>query len=237
MGWESKEWLCQSIASGFVRDPGESGLPSDEAQDLSPRRSGEISLVAESAPAFIRKVNMTITAQQRAAIQMIGMSEGTITHPLTKHGGYDVIVTGIQLPKQEVFYDFAYHPFALGFDPQQYRPGLILPGWRHPKVINADDLESTAAGIGQILRRFWLAEAKALHLADFSAASQDAYIVQQFRERYALAALEAGKFIEFCNAISGLWASMPGKSYPGQPQRSLERVRAFFEAAGGTVSD
>lgn len=178
-----------------------------------------------------------ITAQQRAAIQMLGMSEGTITHPLTRHGGYDVIVTGIQPPKLEIFYDFTCHPFALGFDPQQYRPGLILPGWRKPKVINNDDLESTAAGIAQILRRFWLTEAKALNLKDFGPDAQDAYIVQQFRERHALDALETGKFTEFCNAISGLWASMPGKSYPGQPQRSLERVRAFFEAAGGTVSD
>lgn len=175
---------------------------------------------------------------RKAALIMLGMSEGTINHPLTQHAGYDVIVTGIPPSKTlEVFTDFTYHPFAIGFDPQDWRPGMIRPEWREPKVINSHGLESTAAGRYQILRRFWLSYAKSLHLKTMQPEAQDQYVIQQFKERQALDLLDQGRFLAFCSAISGLWASMPGRAYSGQQQHSLERVRGFYLAAGGVITD
>lgn len=166
----------------------------------------------------------------KAFMTMIGSSEGTVTSPLTKDDGYDVIVTGIDehgIKTPEVFTDYEDHPFAIGSDPAK---------WREPKVINTKGLASTAAGRYQILRRFWLSYKKSLNLGAFDHEGQDVYCVQQFRERNALALIDAGKFDDAVYRLSGLWASMPGKPYPGQTQHPIERLRAFYLAAGGKFS-
>lgn len=162
---------------------------------------------------------------RKAWLTMTGISEGTVTSPLTKNSGYDVIVTGVSGP--EVFSDYSSHPFAVGPDPAS---------WRAPKVINSSGLSSTASGRYQILRRYWLSYAKQLGLKDFGPDSQDAYVMQQLRERSALPLIDGGYFDAAMRAVSGLWASFPGKPYPGQQQHPLDHLRSVFVASGGLLT-
>lgn len=152
---------------------------------------------------------------------MIRLSEGTATSPITKCDGYDVVVKGVD-GKDEIFTDFSLHPFE-------------VPG-RQPKIINSHGLASTAAGGPQILLRFWLFYKKRLSLPDFSAASQDAYVDQQLEERHALSLVDNGFFDTAVMALSGLWASLPGKHYVAQHQNTMDRVRDYYKDSGGTLA-
>lgn len=162
---------------------------------------------------------MISNVNRRAFYATIGRSEGTITSSITAHDGYDVIVTGVD-DRPEIFTDFSVHPFEHG---------------RPPKPINHAGLASTASGRYQILLRFWLHYKALLHLPDFSPASQDRYVDQQLKERNALALVDAGHFDEAVEAVSGLWASFPGKTYVGQGQRTITALRGFYQASGGVI--
>ncbi len=167
---------------------------------------------------------------RKAFRTMIGVCEGTVTHPLTLNDGYDVIVTGIDARGQktpEIFTDYTWHPFAIG---------KIEVNWRRPKPINSKGLESTASGRYQILRRFWLIYAKQLGLKQFDREAQDAYVDQQLRERSALPLIDGGYLDAAVRAVSGLWASMPGRGYADQHQRSMEFCRVAFANAGGRIN-
>ena len=135
-------------------------------------------------------------------LALIAWSEGTSTNPLTRHDGYDVIVSGPEGP--EVFTDFKSHPF------DNRAPKLVRPG-----------LFSTAAGRYQILRRYWDLYMVSLHLPDFSPPSQDAVATQQMREVHALPLIQAGNIADAINKCSGLWASLPGNNY-GQGAHTLQ---------------
>lgn len=171
---------------------------------------------------------------RKAFRTMIAMSEGTANHALTRDDGYDVVVTGIELGPDgitwrrtpEVFTDYSHHPFAAVSASEPERP---------PKVINRAGLASTASGRYQILRRFWLAYAKQLGLRDFGRSAQDAYVDQQLRERSALPLIDGGYIDAAIRAVSGLWASMPGKAYDGQTQHTFEVCRQFYLQAGGMI--
>jgi muramidase (phage lysozyme) len=160
---------------------------------------------------------VTANPNREAFFAMVAWSEGTSRSPVTQCKGYDVIVTGSD-GAPEAFTDFSAHPFAAG---------------RAPKVINSRGLASTASGRYQILLRFWLYYAKLLGLPDFSPQSQDRYVIQQLEEHHALALVDAGHFDEAIDAVSGLWASLPGKQYIGQAQHELASLRSIYQAAGG----
>jgi muramidase (phage lysozyme) len=160
---------------------------------------------------------MTSNPNRQAWFDVIAWSEGTSRSPATKCKGYDVIVTGID-GQPEAFTDFSKHPFESG---------------RAPKVINSRGLASTASGRYQILLRFWLYYAKELHLPDFSPTSQDRCVIQQLQEHNALGLVDAGHFDEAITAVSGLWASLPGKAYVGQGQHEIAALRSIYQAAGG----
>ena len=162
---------------------------------------------------------MGMTNNERAFEDMTGMSEGTMNSPATKCAGYDVIVTGID-GKPEIFTDFSKHPFAN----------------RAPKVINSHGLTSTASGKVQILLHWWNIYAVLLKLPDFSPESQELYFMQQLREHKALQKLAVNDFLGALQAVSGLWASLPGKAYVGQTQHTIERVQKFYTDAGGTIA-
>lgn len=158
-----------------------------------------------------------MNANRRAALDTLGYAEGTISHPLTKQAGYDVIVTGIT--GQSVFTDFTHHPFEK----------------RAPVVVNKQGLKSTASGKYQILLRYWLASSRQHKYVDFSPYWQDTYALQAFRERDALVLIDSGRFVDFVTAINGLWASLPGKSYVGQQQRPMEWMQARYAQCGGLL--
>jgi len=163
---------------------------------------------------------MTLTTNQQAFLDMIALSEGVRSgiHPLTRCDGYDVIVTGIDGP--EIFTDFHDHPFA---------------GGRPSKIINQSGLTSNAAGRYQIMLRWWPAYKRQLALPDFGPASQDAYALQQLRERGALPLLEAGRFDDAVNRVRSVWASLPGAGY-GQHENSLDTLRLAYVDAGGKLA-
>ncbi len=121
-----------------------------------------------------------ITRNQAAFLDMLGVSEGTSTHPLTRFAGYDVIVTGIDergRPTPEVFTDFSDHPFARG---------------RPPKRINSRGLNSTASdGKFQILIRDWAHYKALLKLPDFGPDSQRLYALLFSKSRPAIAGSKA----------------------------------------------
>lgn len=151
---------------------------------------------------------------RRAFLDMLAFSEGTSTHPLTIHNGYDVIVTGVDGP--EVFTDFSTHPFEN----------------RKPKQINSKGLFSSAAGRYQFMRKDWHHYRDALDLPDFGPASQDKWALQLIRERGALPLIDAGDFVLAVRRCANIWASLPGAGY-GQPEHSIDKLKAAFISAGG----
>ena len=163
-------------------------------------------------------IRYLLNANRAAMLKTICWSEGTSLSPITKAEGFDVVVTGID-GKPEVFTDFSRHPFEN----------------RAPKVINSRGLESTAAGGPQILLRFWRYYQKLLNLPDFSRDSQEQYVMQQFKEHSALGLLDLGQFDQSVTAISGLWASFPGKQYVGQGQHTIDALRAIYLKSGGNL--
>jgi muramidase (phage lysozyme) len=153
----------------------------------------------------------------RAFLDMLKVSEGTSTHPLTKCGGYDVVVTGLDGP--EVFTDFSTHPFCV------HPP-------RQPKVINHSGLRSDAAGGFQLMARYWPIYMLQLKLQDFGPAAQDCIAVQQIKERHALDDILTGHFQIAVAKVSNIWASLPGAGY-GQHENRMDVLADAYERAGG----
>ena len=152
-----------------------------------------------------------MTSKQKQFLDLIAWSEGTSTNRLTKHGGYDVVVSGPDGP--EVFTDFRDHPFAQG------RPAKLIRAG-HDGV---GALYSTASGRYQLLLRYWRAYQGMLHLSDFSAASQDAVALRQIHEQGADAAIEAGDVEDAIYKCANIWASLPGNTY-GQHAHTLQAL-------------
>lgn len=159
-----------------------------------------------------------MTHNRKAFLDMLAFSEGTCAakHPLTKHDGYDVIVTGVGGP--EVFSDFSQHPFVN----------------REAKHVSGK-LYSTASGRYQHMRKDWVHYRDALSLPDFSPDSQDKWALQLIRERGALPLIDAGHFDLAVARVRNIWASLPGAGY-GQPEHGIEKLRAAYIAAGGDVA-
>lgn len=156
-----------------------------------------------------------------AFLEMLRVSEGTATHPLTKNRGYDVIVTGIDSqghPAPEVFTDYSTHPFCTG---------------RPPKLINRQGLRSDAAGGYQLMARYWPPYKLLLRLPDFGPDSQDCVAVQQIKECHALDDVLTGHFTIAVGKVARIWASLPGANYPGQHMNQLAALEDVFERSGG----
>lgn len=94
---------------------------------------------------------------------------------------------------------------------------------------------STAAGRYQIIKPTWLSCKRALGLADFSPASQDAAAVYLVKRRGALDAVQAGDIERAVYLCRAEWASLPGNE-AGQPQRRLASLIDAYSAAGGYVA-
>lgn len=94
---------------------------------------------------------------------------------------------------------------------------------------------STAAGRYQIIRPTWLEAKRALQLADFSPASQDAAAVWLIRRRGALDDVKAGRIAQAVELCRAEWASLPGAGY-GQPERKMAELIGAYSQAGGALA-
>ncbi len=160
-----------------------------------------------------------------AMLDVIAIAEGTSTSTVTKDDGYDIIVTSIDSQGRVVlnrFDDYSDHPFA---------------GGRKSLVINSKGLTSNASGRYQQMLKDWPHYKALLKLLDFSPLSQDLLALQHIKESKATPLLIAGNFVGACDAVSNIWASIPGsKNTYGQPQRTMEMLRAAFLLNGGNIN-
>ena len=162
---------------------------------------------------------MTKYANRTAFLDMLAVSEGTSTSPVTKNSGYDVIVTGAD-GKPEIFTDYGTHPFANG---------------RKSKVINSKGLTSNASGRYQFMLKDYAHYSKQLGLKDFGPESQDKRALQLIRERGALPLIDIGQFVLAVARVKNLWASLPGAGY-GQPEHKIEKLVAAYRESGGVIA-
>ncbi len=115
---------------------------------------------------------------------------------------------------------------------------------KHPNIANsANGYTSTAAGAYQFLYSTWKDLQRSLLLPDFSPASQDAGAVELIRRRGALDDVIAGDIATAVDKCAKEWASLPvvtgakaGKSYYGQPVKSLATVTNYYTSAGGQLA-
>lgn len=158
-----------------------------------------------------------------AFLDMLAVSEGTSTSPITKNDGYDVIVTGLDANGRrtpEVFTDYSAHPFANG---------------RKSKVFNSKGQTSNASGRYQFMLKDWAHYKAQLQLPDFSPLSQDKWAIQLIRERGAIPDIKAGNFEAAVSKCRNIWASLPGAGY-GQHENDIGKLLAAYKAAGGVVA-
>lgn len=174
-----------------------------------------------------------VSANLNAFLDMLAVSEGTSTHPLTKDDGYDVIVSGIEnvpygiVRTTEVFTDYTKHPFS-------NRPA---------KRINNKGLFSSASGRYQFMFKDYEHYTKLLKLDNlklwpngaFSPEAQDARAIQLIRERHALPMIEAGEFRKAVTAVSNLWASLPGANYKDQKMHDIQKLEYIYLTKGGKL--
>lgn len=132
--------------------------------------------------------------------------------------------------------------------PQGYRTkfggGLFKDFSRHPnEVVKSGGYASAAAGAYQFLPGTFASQQKRLNLPDFGPVSQDLAALILAREKLmplgGLAALKKEGFSpRVANALASTWASIPtlsGKSYYGQPVKSLSSLQNVFNSAVATA--
>lgn len=150
-------------------------------------------------------VNVQEAKNVQAFLDMISYAEGT--DRFGDERGYNVIVGG------ELFDSYEDHPNIL----------VNLPRL---------GIKSTAAGRYQILHRYWTHYKKQLKLPDFSPPCQDAYAVQQIKERRAYDDVKTGRIEKAIEKCSNIWASFPGAGY-GQREVKMEELINSWRKAGG----
>ncbi len=161
-----------------------------------------------------------------AFLDVIAAAEGTSTSPATQDDGYDVIVSSVDAQghlKLNTMTGYSDHPFANG---------------RKSLVVNSRGLTSNASGRYQQMLKDWPHYKERLHLPDFGPISQDLLALKHIEESRATSQLIAGNFVGACDAVSNIWASIPGsKNTYGQPQRTMGMLRATFLLNGGTINE
>lgn len=145
----------------------------------------------------------------QAFLDTISYAEGTDRYGA--EGGYNVLVGG------RTFDSYEDHPNVL----------VDLPNL---------GIKSTAAGRYQILYRFWTHYKKQLDLPDFSPPCQDAYAIQQFKERRAYEDIKKGRIEDAITKCSNIWASFPGAGY-GQREVSMQELVDKWKKFGGEEID
>lgn len=150
-----------------------------------------------------------MTPNQKAFLDTIAWSEGTIRIP-TSEDGYNVLV---------------------GATPQH--PLLFTSYADHPRILNRA-IGSTAAGRYQLLERYYDAYKAMLDLPDFSPDSQDTIALRQIYECGACGDIEDGNLTSAISKVAHIWASLPSSPY-GQHENTFKQLVQAYTQAGGVV--
>lgn len=149
----------------------------------------------------------------QAFLDLIAISEGTSTSPITRADGYDIIVNGIDGPMK--FADYSHHPFSLGRAPICVR-------------MSPTPLYSTASGRYQLILPTWQEISGKYKIGTFSPANQDLaalHLLDECRAAEHIVLLEIPAAIE---AAAETWASFPGNLY-NQGGNSLNWLLATYQ--------
>lgn len=107
----------------------------------------------------------------------------------------------------------------------------------HPRLVitSSNGYKSSAAGAYQIIQPTWDNTIQpALHLPDFSPASQDAAAVFLIQNAGAYDDVMAGNLASAVAKCAPVWASLPGTPTPqGNGPKSLSQVATWYEQGGG----
>ena len=150
-----------------------------------------------------------------AFLDTLAHSEGTSSSPVTRHDGYDVIVSSIHGPA--VFTDFSCHPFCVPGHPRS--PQMVNPNATPP-------LLSTCSGRYQLKAAYWPAYQRQLGLHDFGPLSQDLIALQQIREVKAFALIAQAQITAALTACRTRWARPPELLPGGAGELLSTRKRA-----------
>ena len=191
----------------------------DPATYLSGSSSCGDAIVSDSSSTYDVAPQTQADANRAAFLQMIRASEGT-----SGPDGYRTLFG------YRTFSSFADHPRTA----VQFTSG-------------GRTLWTTAAGAYQLMAvspipsggstkvDTWDRLQRKLQLPDFTPASQDAAALELVDECGALGNVDAGELDVAVSKCRRVWASLPGAGY-GQPERSIETLRAAFVNAGGTLA-
>ena len=191
----------------------------DPATYLSGSSSSGDAIVSDSSSTYDVAPQTQADANRAAFLQMIRASEGT-----SGPDGYRTLFG------YRTFSSFADHPRTA----VQFTSG-------------GRTLWTTAAGAYQLMAvspipsggstkvDTWDRLQRKLQLPDFTPASQDAAALELVDECGALGNVDAGELDVAVSKCRRVWASLPGAGY-GQPERSIETLRAAFVNAGGTLA-
>jgi len=120
----------------------------------------------------------------------------------------------------------------VGSTPQ--KPLLFDDYSKHPRILNRE-LNSTAAGLYQIIYPTWLGLCKNYGFTDFFPDSQDIMALDLITEHNAIDDVDAGRFEDAIFKCSAEWASLPG-SDSGQHQNHMLTLKNVYIKAGGTLT-
>jgi len=163
-----------------------------------------------------------LTPNEIAFLAMIAHSEGTDR----KNDPYRVCYGFIHTVA-----DMRYHPAELRPDGTREWDGESLDNLGGKYVGE----KSTAAGRYQMRLATWLACKSALHLPDFSGASQNQACLLLVKQRGALALVNAGYIREAIIACKNEWASLPGGD-SGQPEHLVADLLNYYTGASGVIA-
>lgn len=155
-----------------------------------------------TAPVF------NLSANQKAFIDMVALSEGTYGHG---DDGYNMLVN----PGGYFNNGYVDHPRTL--------------------VHVGGSLYSTAAGRYQILARTWDSVKGAIGAPDFSPQYQDAACLELARRRGAMDAINSGDIVTAVTLCNREWASFTGSPYNQNPH-DMNTMLTWFEQAGGSLA-
>jgi muramidase (phage lysozyme) len=170
-----------------------------------------------------------------AFLDLIATSEGTSRSPISRAGGYDVIVSGVD--GRHVFTDYSRHPFAGGrqpilvrtAQPAEYKQDQITPS-APPVLIHGPipALLSTASGRYQITWPTWRELTEKYKLGTFSPQCQDLAALYLLDECRATEHIRVHDIEGAIRAANNTWASFPGNLY-AQPTHSVEYLLTEYK--------